>query len=101
MPIIKPATTHQIELFLTQYKSWALKDKKLHRKYQFTDFVTAFDFMTQVALTAERFKHHPEWFNVYNKVIIDLTTHEVNAITERDFILAKAIEEHSGKQIKN
>ena len=49
--------------------------------------------MTQIALVAERSNHHPEWFNVYNKVIVDLTTHEANGITERDFTLAKQMED--------
>ena len=92
MPI-KQATNDQIELFLNQHKAWTLKEKKLHREYQFKNFVTAFGFMTQIALIAERSNHHPEWFNVYNKVIVDLTTHEANGITERDFTLAKHMED--------
>jgi len=92
MPI-KQATNDQIQLFLKQHKTWTLKDEKLHREYQFKDFVTAFGFMTQIALFAERSNHHPEWFNVYNKVIVDLTTHEANGITERDFTLAKQMED--------
>ena len=92
MPI-KQATNDQIQLFLKQHETWILKDEKLHREYQFKDFVTAFGFMTQTALVAERSDHHPEWFNVYNKVIVDLTTHEANGITERDFILAKHMED--------
>ena len=54
---------------------------KLHREYIFRDFVQAFGFMTQAALLAERVAHHPEWFNVYKKVVIDLTTHEAQGIT--------------------
>jgi len=52
-------------------------------QYRFRDFVQAFGFMTQVALLAERAAHHPEWFNVYNKVAVDLTTHEAQAITQK------------------
>lgn len=91
MPI-KQATDDQIQLFLQQNKYWLINDKKLHREFQFNNFVAAFGFMTQVALIAERDNHHPEWSNVYNKVIVDLTTHEVGSITERDFILAQRIE---------
>lgn len=91
MPI-KQATDDQIQLFLQQNKNWLINDKKLHREFQFNNFVAAFGFMTQVALIAERDNHHPEWSNVYNKVIVDLTTHEVGGITERDFILAQRIE---------
>ena len=92
MPI-KQATDNQIKSFINQYNDWILKDKKLHREYQFKNFVEAFGFMTQVAAIAELHNHHPEWFNVYNKVVIDLTTHEVGGITERDFELAKQMEE--------
>ena len=92
MPI-KQATDSQIKSFINQYNDWILKDKKLHREYQFKNFVEAFGFMTQVAPIAELHNHHPEWFNAYNKVVIDLTTHEVGGITERDFELAKQMEE--------
>ncbi len=90
---IKTATNKQIQIFLTQNNSWVLEENKLHREYQFKNFVEAFGFMTQVALIAECNNHHPEWFNVYNKVVIDLTTHEVGGITERDFSLAKKIDD--------
>ena len=89
---IKLATNDQIQQFLQQNENWKIEDKKLHRNYQFENFIAAFGFMTQVALIAERDNHHPEWSNVYNKVVVDLTTHEVGGITERDFILAKRIE---------
>ena len=90
---IKTATNKQIQIFLTQNNAWVLEENKLHREYQFKNFVEAFGFMTQVALIAERSNHHPEWFNVYNKVVIDLTTHEVGGITERDFSLAKQMDD--------
>ncbi len=89
---IKLTTDNQIQLFLRQNKNWLIKDNKLHRDFQFNNFVAAFGFMTQVALIAERQNHHPEWSNVYNKVIVDLTTHEAGGITERDFNLAKAMD---------
>ena len=92
MMTIKLATNDQIQQFLQQNENWKIEDKKLHRNYQFENFIAAFGFMTQVALIAERDNHHPEWSNVYNKVVVDLTTHEVGGITERDFILAKRIE---------
>jgi 4a-hydroxytetrahydrobiopterin dehydratase len=62
---------------------------KLHREFVFKDFVQAFGFMVQAALLAERADHHPEWFNVYKTVIVDLTTHEAGGITQRDFDLAR------------
>ena len=71
---------------------WELKDDKLFKELVFTDFAAAFGFMTSVAIYAERQNHHPEWFNVYNKVGIALTTHEAGGISERDFKLAHLIE---------
>ena len=70
-------------------QAWELKDSKLHISAKFTDFVTAFAFMTAVALHAEKMDHHPEWKNVYNRVEIDLTTHEAGGITALDFELAE------------
>ena len=70
---------------------WALVDGKLHRRYLFADFVSAFGFMAQMALVAERMNHHPEWFNVYNQVRVDLTTHDADGITELDIQLASAM----------
>jgi 4a-hydroxytetrahydrobiopterin dehydratase len=71
--------------------SWEIKDGKLYREFKFTSFVSAFGFMTQVAILAERANHHPEWSNVYNKVEIYLTTHEAKGISKRDFELAQEI----------
>ena len=89
---MNPATDQQIKRFIALNEAWSLKDNKLHREYVFTDFVAAFGFMTQLALHAERNNHHPEWFNVYNKLIVDLTTHEAGGISEKDFALAKQME---------
>lgn len=74
---------------------WCVQDEKLSKQFKFSSFVTAFGFMAQVALQAEKSDHHPEWFNVYNKVNIDLTTHEVGGISSKDFELAMAIEKLS------
>ncbi len=72
--------------------SWQLKDKKLIRTFHFKNFVEAFGFMTKVAILAESFCHHPEWMNVYSKVEIQLTTHDLGGISSNDFELAKAID---------
>ena len=80
------------ELNETVDKAWQLKEGKLHKAFKFADFVAAFGFMSQVALLAEKADHHPEWFNVYNKVAISLTTHEAGGISTSDFALAAAIE---------
>ena len=76
---------------LAEIPGWEVSEGKLHRSLQFTDFVDAFGFMTSVALLAETRNHHPEWFNVYNRVAIDLNTHDVGGISDRDFDLAMAI----------
>lgn len=70
---------------------WVIEDGKLHQEFKFKDFTAAFGFMTQVAIIAEKFNHHPEWSNVYNTLVIDLITHESQGITRRDFDLAKKI----------
>ncbi len=90
---VDKASEEQVEAFISQNKSWCLKDGKLHRELQFKDFVAAFGFMTEVAINAQTQNHHPEWFNVYRKVVVDLSTHEAGGITERDFKLAKAMDE--------
>jgi 4a-hydroxytetrahydrobiopterin dehydratase len=67
---------------------WSYEQGKLHREFRFDDFNRAFSFMTAVALVAERMDHHPEWFNVYNRVVVDLATHDAGGVTELDFELA-------------
>ena len=62
------------------------------REFKFSDFKTAFSFMTKVALKAEQIGPHPEWYNVYNKVLITLTTHDVNGLSEKDIELGKYID---------
>ena len=81
-------TDDQLLEFFSKNQRWSLSNKKLHGEFVFSDFVTAFGFMTQVALIAERLNHHPEWFNVYKKVEVNLTTHEANGISKKDFQLA-------------
>lgn len=95
-----PALLRQTELetALSSLPSWTLKDNKLHREYKFADFVTAFGFMTSVALVAQGMDHHPEWFNVWNVVRVDLATHDAGGITSLDVELAQAMEELAGRQ---
>ena len=71
---------------------WSLDDEKLYKQLEFKNFIDAFGFMTKVAITAEKMNHHPEWFNVYNKVQIHLTTHEAGGISENDVNLARKID---------
>jgi 4a-hydroxytetrahydrobiopterin dehydratase len=81
---------------LKKAKGWSLVNGKLHREFQCKDFVAAFGNMTRVALVAESMNHHPEWFNVWNKVVIDLNTHSVKGISDYDFTLAEKINEIFG-----
>jgi len=74
---------------LAALPGWAVKDGKLNKTLTFADFAQAFAFMTDVAREAEALNHHPEWFNVYNRVAIDLTTHDAGGITALDFELAR------------
>jgi 4a-hydroxytetrahydrobiopterin dehydratase len=91
MSRLTPLTKHELDLALTQLNGWEVKEEKLHRLFQFNSFVEAFGFMTSVALVAESMGHHPEWFNVYNRVTIELTTHDAGGITAMDVELATRI----------
>jgi 4a-hydroxytetrahydrobiopterin dehydratase len=82
----------EIDTALAGLRGWSLEGGKLHREYQFSSFVEAFGFMTSAALIAESMNHHPEWFNVYNKVRIDLTTHDAGGISGNDVEMAKRLE---------
>lgn len=81
--------------FFEEFHGWAPVDGRdaARKTFAFADFNTAFGFMTRVALAAEKADHHPEWFNVYNRVEITLTTHDAGGLSERDVQLAKTIDE--------
>jgi 4a-hydroxytetrahydrobiopterin dehydratase len=81
----------EIESAISGMKEWTVKESKLHRSFKFKNFIEAFTFMTEVAFQAEKMDHHPEWFNVYNTVTIDLKTHDVDSISEHDIKLARVI----------
>ena len=81
----------QIKEELKELQGWQLVNGKLHKEFQFKDFNQAFGFMTRAALHAEKMDHHPEWFNVYNKLKVDLMTHDAGGITENDVKLAKIL----------
>jgi len=76
---------------------WDIVDGKLHRELEFADFAAAFAFMTRVAVEAERLDHHPDWSNSYNRVTIDLLSHDVGHLTSRDRRMAEAISEVLGR----
>jgi len=81
----------QIKEKLKELEGWQLVNGKLHKEFQFKDFNQAFGFMTRAAIHAEKMDHHPEWFNVYNKLKVDLMTHDAGGITENDVKLAKIL----------
>lgn len=81
-------------LNFTAMENWIERDNKLKKKFEFQNFQEAFAFMTRVAFLAEAQNHHPNWSNVYNQVIIELTTHDAgNTVTQKDWLLAKAIDQ--------
>jgi len=88
---------HALDQALRELPGWVADGNRLHREYQFADFVHAFGFMAASAVAIEAMNHHPEWFNVYNRVIIDLTTHDAGGITAKDIKLAHKLEDLAGK----
>ncbi len=85
-------TDSQIQEELKNLPGWTIHNGKLHKEFVFRDFNQAFGFMTKAALHAEKMDHHPEWFNVYNKLRVDLMTHDAGGITSNDIALAKIFE---------
>ena len=82
----------QIQQELKSLPGWSIQNGKLHKEFVFKDFNEAFGFMTRAALHAEKMDHHPEWFNVYNKLKVVLMTHDAGGITSNDIVLAKVFE---------
>ena len=76
---------------LKKIEGWAIKDNKLHKEFQFDSFNQAFGFMTRAAMEIEKMNHHLEWFNVYNRITVDLTTHDAGGITNNDINLARIL----------
>ena len=86
-----PLTPAEIDQLPQQLPGWSLVDGKLHRELVFADFNDAFGFMSRVALIAEAMGHHPEWRNVWNRVVVDLTTHDTGGLSSLDRQLAQRI----------
>lgn len=76
---------------LTKLLGWSIKNGKLHKDFMFEDFIETFGFMTRAAIHIEKMNHHPEWFNVYNKLSVDLITHDSGGITQNDLALARIL----------
>lgn len=89
--VITKLTDEQIKNELTSLAGWSVINGKLHKDFVFTDFIEAFGFMSKAAIHIEKMNHHPEWFNVYNKIKVDLTTHDAGGITQNDINLARTL----------
>ncbi len=92
MPQRRKLTSDEIAAGLDGLEGWTLEGGKLHREFRFPDFNAAFGFMTRAALVAEAMDHHPEWFNVYNRVVVDLATHDAGGVTEVDLEMASRMD---------
>lgn len=85
-------TQQEIESNIAGLNGWELNGETIEKKFVFKDFSEAFSFMTRVALIAEKMNHHPDWTNGYNKLHIQLSTHDAGGITQKDFKLASEID---------
>jgi 4a-hydroxytetrahydrobiopterin dehydratase len=86
MNIINP------KIAVEELEGWTGGDDFITKDFKFRDFIEAFSFMTNIAIVAEKMDHHPEWYNIYNRVDITLTTHDSGGVTEKDIALAMAME---------
>jgi 4a-hydroxytetrahydrobiopterin dehydratase len=92
-PMSAPLNSDQIKLALSGLKHWRLEDDKLLMDIKLSNFSEALSFLVKVGIEAEKLNHHPEIYNIYNKVTLKLTTHDAgNRVTEKDIVLARAIE---------
>ena len=92
MAQMKRLTETELAAAVAGLAAWTVQEAKLHRKYKFPDFAHAMGFMATAAPLIEKMNHHPEWSNVYNRVTVDLTTHDSGGITQRDVDLAHVLE---------
>ena len=76
---------------LKNLPGWRIVNEKLHKEFLFESFNQAFGFMTRAAMEIEKMNHHPEWFNVYNRITVELTTHDAGGITKNDVNLARIL----------
>ena len=89
MEKLKP---EEIEKRLESLEGWEFNNDAIETSFEFKDFKEAFTVMTRIAFECETQNHHPDWTNVYNSLQIRLSTHDANGVTEKDFILARSIE---------
>jgi 4a-hydroxytetrahydrobiopterin dehydratase len=84
-------SSEEISNELKNLPGWTIQKEKLHKNFEFSNFNEAFGFMTRAAMEIEKMNHHPEWFNVYNRLSVDLMTHDAGGITQNDIQLAKIL----------
>tara|TARA_B100001250_G_scaffold389205_1_gene388111 strand:+ start:191 stop:478 length:288 start_codon:yes stop_codon:yes gene_type:complete len=89
--MISLADENQLNYFIEKNPSWIIYNKAIKKEFKFDNFIDAFGFMSKVALLSEKMDHHPNWQNTYNKVTIELTTHDKGGITINDIQLAESI----------
>jgi 4a-hydroxytetrahydrobiopterin dehydratase len=87
----------ELQSAVHQLPGWTIQDGKLHREFKFPDFGYALGFMATAAVHIEKKNHHPEWLNVYNRVVVDLTTHDAGGITANDIELARLLDTIAAK----
>ena len=87
----------ELQAVVEKLPGWTIRNGKLHREFQFSDFAHAFGFMATAAVLIEKKNHHPEWSNVYNRVTVDLTTHDAGGVTQRDKELAETLDRIAAK----
>ncbi len=95
--MIPPLSARVLDTKMESLSGWTLEPSRsaIQKSFIFTDFVEAFGFMARVALHAERADHHPEWSNIYDRVSVRLTTHDVGGVSDRDFALAALIDQEA------
>ncbi len=89
MARLKKLSKDELRDAVEELSGWSLENNKLHREFRFQDFNEAYGFMARVALIAESMEHHPEWFNVWNRVVVDLSTHDAGGVTSLDVKMAQ------------
>ena len=90
---MKALQIDEINQRMLDLEVWEYEDNAIHTSFEFENFKDAFSVMTRIAFEVEKLNHHPDWSNVYNTLKISLSTHEVNGVTEKDFALAKIIDD--------
>jgi 4a-hydroxytetrahydrobiopterin dehydratase len=90
---MKALQKDEINQRMLNFEGWEYEDNAIHTSFEFKNFKDAFSVMTRIAFEVEKLNHHPDWSNVYNTLKISLSTHEANGVTEKDFTLAKIIDD--------